>query len=87
MKQVTVHESASCRLTVKAQFWTQVLNNHMRCFPSTTLYQLSRQFGMSYTNTRRYYYGMHQRNVTWTPRDGWVKGVYNQVRLNVKVDL
>lgn len=80
-RQVTVHPSASCKLTGQAQTWTQILNDHMRQYPTTTLYQLSRQFGMSYTSARRYYYGMHQQN------DSFGKGNYNQVRLGVKFDL
>lgn len=87
-RNVTVHESASCRLTGRAQLWTQVLNQYMRKFPTTTLYQLARHFDLSYSNARRYYYGMHHRNGGYPV---WLYGGntcnYNQVRFGVKVDL
>lgn len=82
-RQVNVHESAFCRLTERAQLWTQVLNNYMRMFPTTTLYQLARFYGLSYTNARRYYYGMHHLNGY---RAGYGSN-YSQVRFGVKVDL
>jgi hypothetical protein len=79
-RKVTVHESAFCRLTERAQLWTQVLNNYMRNFPTTSLKDLAEHFGLSYTNARRYYYGIHQKN-------DFDLGNYSQVRYGVKVDI
>lgn len=79
-RQINVHPSAYCRLTERAQLWTQVLNQYMRNFPTTTLKDLANYFGLSYSNAKRYYYGVHQRNNSPT-------GNYTQVRYGVKVDL
>lgn len=80
-RNVTVHSSAFCRLTTRAQLWTQVLNQYMHACPTTTLHQLAKYFGLSYSNARRYYYGMHQRNSCD------FGGNYNQIRFGVKVDI
>lgn len=88
-RKVTVHSTHYCRLTGRAQLWTQVLNNYMRKFPTTSLKDLANYFDLSYTNARRYYYGMHHKNASgrYMGRNQFVHANFNQVRFGVKVDL
>ena len=84
-RKVTVHTSASCKLTPRAQALCQQLNEYRYTYPDATFKELAERFGLSVSNARRYYYGMHQKNDSgnWG-RSGYN---YNQVRLGVHVVL
>jgi hypothetical protein len=41
-----------------------MFNTYKRMFPHRTFKEMAKAFQMSETNVRRYYYGVHHRNVS-----------------------
>jgi hypothetical protein len=78
MRSVKVHPEKSIRFTKHAQFWCEMINLYRKHYPTHSFKQISQNFGLSETNTRRYYYGVHHHN-------GYVG--YTQVRHGACVTL
>jgi hypothetical protein len=74
MKLVKVHSSKSINFTKNAQFWTEMTNAYKRCYPQDSFKKMAKHLGLSETNARRYYYGVHHFN------PGCQGICYNQVR-------
>lgn len=78
MKTVSVHPEKSIRFTQRAALWCQILNQYKYLFPNASFKQMAERYGLSETNARRYYYGVHHRNGgLWGAERG---STYNQVR-------
>jgi response regulator of citrate/malate metabolism len=58
MRIVKTHPEASINFTEHAQILCQILNEHMKMYPTTTFKELAELCQMSQTNVRRYYYGV-----------------------------
>ena len=63
MKIVKVHPEKSIKLTPRAALYCGMFNTYKRMFPDRTFKEMAIAFQMSETNVRRYYYGVHHRNV------------------------
>lgn len=62
MRIPKVHPENSINFTKNAAFWCQMINLYKKIYPSHTFKQMAQHFGLSETNTRRYYYGVHHFN-------------------------
>ena len=62
MRTVSVHPSKSIRFTKCASIYCTLLNQYKKKNPEVTFKQMSEEFGLSETNCRRYYYGVHHVN-------------------------
>ena len=71
----------SIRFTKHAKFWCEMINIYKKEYPSHSFKQIAQHFGLSESNTRRYYYGMHHANL------GYFGVGYNQVRRGACVTL
>lgn len=74
MKTVSVHPEKSIRFTQRAALWCQILNQYRYLYPNASFKRMAERYGLSETNARRYYYGVHQFN------GGLFGPCYNQVR-------
>lgn len=81
MRKIKVHTEKSIRFTNHAEKWCHALNQYKRANPDATFKQMSEAFGLSETNTRRYYYGVHHANL------GYFKCGYSQIRLGACVSI
>ena len=81
MRSVSVHPEKSIRFTKHAEFWCAMINVYKKEYPNDSFKQIAQHFGLSETNTRRYYYGMHHANL------GYFGCGYNQVRRGACVPL
>ena len=81
MRSVSVHSEKSIRFTEHAKFWCQVINLYKRIYPDHSFKQIAKHFGLSETNTRRYYYGIHHVNL------GYFGNGYSQMRQGACVSL
>lgn len=64
MRTVNVHSENSINFTSKAGLYCEMMNMYKRMFPHRTFKEMAKAFQMSETNVRRYYYGVHHRNVS-----------------------
>ena len=78
MRPVSVHPEKSIRFTLLAAFWCGMINFYKKNYPTHSFKQIAKHFGLSESNTRRYYYGVHHHN-------GNV--AYNQVRRGARVPI
>jgi hypothetical protein len=62
MRTPKVHAKSSIKFTANAAFWCNILNQHKKQFPQQSFKEIGKIYGLSETNARRYYYGMHHRN-------------------------
>jgi hypothetical protein len=76
MKLVKVHSDKSINFTKNASFWCQMTNLYKRHYPDHSFKRMAKQLGLSETNARRYYYGVHHVNGIAVQ---WEKG-YTQIR-------
>ena len=83
MRQVKVHSENSINCTKKAKFWCEMINLYKKEYPTHSFKKIAKYFGMSETNTRRYYYGIHHVNGEAVL---WKKG-YTQIRQGACVTL
>ena len=83
MRQVKVHSENSINCTKKAKFWCEMINHYKKEYPTHSFKKIAKFFGMSETNTRRYYYGIHHVNGEAIL---WKKG-YTQIRQGACVTL
>lgn len=83
MKTVKVHPTNSINFTKDAKFWTEMTNAYKRLYPTHSFKRMADHLGLSETNARRYYYGIHHVN---GEAIRWQKG-YTQVRLGACVAL
>jgi hypothetical protein len=74
MKLVKVNSSKSINFTKNAQFWTEMTNAYKRCYPQDSFKKMAKHLGLSETNARRYYYGVHHYNA------GYFGQGYTQIR-------
>ncbi len=79
MRTVKVHPSKSIKFTKHAAHWCQILNQHKFNFPEHSFKEMAEHYGLSESNTRRYYYGMHHANL------GYFGCGYSQVRMGACV--
>jgi hypothetical protein len=78
MKTISVHSERSIRFTRSAALWCHILNQYKYLYPNATFKQMAERYGLSETNARRYYYGVHHRNAgLWGADRG---ETYNQMR-------
>lgn len=75
-----LHNSRSLRFTDHAARWCRILNAYRRAYPNATFKQMSKEFNLGLSTTRRYYYGLHDATMTRF-------GSYTQVRLGASVPL
>ena len=69
MRFPQVHEETYVNFTENARIFTQILNEFKRNNPLSTFRQMATEFGMTETNVRRYYYGIHhymKRGTSWS---------------------
>ena len=59
MRQVKVHSQKSINFTKNAKFWCEMINVYKRIYPTHSFQKVAKHFGLSETNARRYYYGIH----------------------------
>lgn len=78
MKTVNVDTEHSIQFTPNAERICLALNYYKRLVPSSTFKEMAKVFGLSHTNVRRYYYGMHHYNGNGSNKNWGV--CYNQVR-------
>ena len=80
MKLVKVHSSKSINFTKDASFWCEMTNLYKKYYPDHSFERMSKHLGLSQTNARRYYYGVHHFNGGYegSPERGY-RG-YTQVR-------
>jgi hypothetical protein len=76
MRTVKVHPENSINFTKSAKFWTEMTNVYKEAYPHHSFKQMAQHLGLSETNARRYYYGVHHVNGQAVQ---WRKG-YTQVR-------
>ena len=81
MRTVTVHSENSINFTQNAERICFALNCYKKLFPSHTFKEMAQVFGLSHTNARRYYYGMHHFN------PGCQGTCYNQMREGAHVPI
>jgi hypothetical protein len=81
MRIPKVHSSKSINFTKNALFWCQMTNLYKKHYPGHSFKRMANQLGLSETNARRYYYGMHQFN------GGLFGPCYNQVRKGAHVPI
>lgn len=62
MRNVIVHPTKSIRFTESASLYCTILNEYKKQNPQVTFKQMAEEFGLSETNCRRYYYGLHHFN-------------------------
>jgi hypothetical protein len=62
MRTVTVHSEKSINFTKNAKFWTEMTNSYKKCYPTHSFKKMAEHLGLSETNARRYYYGIHHYN-------------------------
>ena len=74
-----LHSTNSLRFTDYAARWCRILNAYRRAYPAATFERMSKEFNLSESNTRRYYYGIHHYH------NGRVD--YSQVRLGACVPI
>ena len=83
MRQVKVHSENSINFTKNAKFWCQMTNLYKKHYPDHSFKRMANQLGLSETNARRYYYGVHHVNGEAVR---WKKG-YTQIRQGACVTL
>jgi response regulator of citrate/malate metabolism len=83
MRTVKVHPENSINFTKDAKFWTEMTNVYKKFYPKHSFKQMAQHLGLSETNCRRYYYGVHHVNGQAVQ---WRKG-YTQVRQGACVTL
>ena len=81
MKLVKVHSSKSINFTKNASFWCEMTNLYKKHYPDHSFQRMADHLGLSHTNARRYYYGVHHFN------PGCQGPCYNQVRKGACVTL
>ena len=81
MRSIKVHPEKSIRFTKHAEFWCIMINLYKKIYPTHSFKQIAKQFNLSESNTRRYYYGVHHFN------PGCMGVCYNQVRRGASVPL
>ena len=80
MKLVKVHSSKSINFTKSASFWCEMTNLYKKCYPKHSFKRMADHLGLSETNARRYYYGVHHYN-------GYLGQGYTQMRQGACVTL
>jgi hypothetical protein len=83
MRSVSVHSENSINFTKSAKFYCEMTNLYKKLYPNHSFKKMAEHFGLSETNTRRYYYGIHHVNGKAVR---WQKG-HTQVRLGACVTL
>jgi hypothetical protein len=78
MRLVHVHPEKSINFTKNAKFWTEMTNAYKKCYPMHSFKQMAEHLGLTETNARRYYYGIHHLNS---------KECYSQMRQGACVTL
>jgi hypothetical protein len=79
MRTVSVHPEKSIRFTKHAEFWCAMINVYKKEYPRDSFKQIAQHFGLSESNTRRYYYGVHHANLFGCG--------YNQMRRGASVPI
>lgn len=74
MRPVLTHPEKSIRFTPHAQMWCNIINTYKRFHPEKSFKEVAKALDLSETSCRRYYYGVHHKNVGM-----WGVG-YTQVR-------
>ena len=82
MKLVKVHSSKSINFTKDASFWCEMTNLYKKYYPEHSFKRMANHLGLSETNARRYYYGVHHKNFGYLRQEG-----YTQVRQGACVTL
>ena len=77
MKIVKVHPIKSINFTKDASFWCEMTNLYKKYYPDHSFERMAKHLGLSQTNARRYYYGVHHYNGGY---DGFPERGYTQVR-------
>ncbi len=62
MRPVHVHPEKSINFTKNAKFWTEITNAYKKCYPTHSFKRMAEHLGLTETNARRYYYGIHHLN-------------------------
>jgi hypothetical protein len=82
MKLVKVHSSKSINFTKNASFWCEMTNLYKKCYPKHSFKRMADHLGLTETNARRYYYGIHHKNFGYLGQGG-----YTQMRQGACVTL
>jgi hypothetical protein len=80
MRTVKTHPETSINLTPRAEMIMELLNCYMFLFPRASIKSAGEYIGISETNARRYYYGVHHIN-------GFRSNNYTQMRKGAKVTI
>jgi hypothetical protein len=95
-RSITLHETASCRLSARAELILTLLNLYKFNKPSSTFTDMAHWFNANYAKSligyslsamtlSRYYYGYH--SVNDNKFDGKGRGCFNQVRRGASTPL
>lgn len=94
-RSITLHESATCNLTTRAELILTLLNLYKYNKPSSTFTDMARWFNANYAKTfgyistmtlSRYYYGYHSVNNNYNGAHKG-RGCFNQVRRGASTPL
>jgi hypothetical protein len=85
MKTIKLHPEKSIRCTENALMWCSVLNHYRKEHPKASFREMGEQFGMTETNARRYYYGIHHYNSGYDGKNPY--NTYTQLRKGACVQI